>query len=180
MNLFRRELLSGMGHTTTCLDVVLRLYCWMGGWRTGLGVATMLTGVAFFRVYWFLPAGNVLLCFSSNSDLLLRILTGWGEDQSRVTVTIAICTSLFLIVIASSVVGTALPLILHACSIDPAHAGPAVQVLRVMPHANTRPLIKCLRFIGGYGYWWCIDHLPCMSIPTYVVIAVHHLTLNLF
>lgn len=134
-------------------------------------MATLLTGVAFVRVYFFLPNGNHMrACVVMITILLMLIcmiydMVGWGEDQSRVTVTIAICTSLFLIVFVSAVVGTALPLILHAAHIDPAHAGPAVQVLlffTITPRIED--VLLMIDNIGCNGCWWRVDYMRCMPV----------------
>ncbi|CEL94693.1 unnamed protein product [Vitrella brassicaformis CCMP3155] len=41
----------------------------------------------------------------------------------------AICTSMFVIVLTSALLGTLLPLVLRACGVDPAHASACIQVL---------------------------------------------------
>jgi len=45
----------------------------------------------------------------------------------------AISLSLFVIVVVSVIMGTLLPLMLHGLGMDPAHAGPAIQVLTIEP-----------------------------------------------
>ena len=71
----------------------------------GMGVSLLLCFVGYFRVMWFL-----------DDDV--------STDMAKV-----VCLSLFLIVITSVAVGFSLPFILLFFSLDPAHAGPAVQVV---------------------------------------------------
>ncbi len=68
----------------------------------GVGIGFVLAIVAFFRVLLF------------HGDTVAAI---------------AVAVSIMVIVITSTIVGTLLPLGLHRFGFDPAHAGPAIQVL---------------------------------------------------
>jgi Mg/Co/Ni transporter MgtE len=66
-------------------------------------------------------------------------LTGGIKDNSW-TISLAISLSLLLIVFISIVVGAGLPLFLNWAGMDPAHAGPAIQVIMDI----TGVLITCI------------------------------------
>ena len=64
---------------------------------------------------------------------ILMIVIGFGRvyifEGGDVWATIAITASLYVIVTVSIVLGSALPLLLHRFRLDPAHAGPVIQVI---------------------------------------------------
>ena len=61
---------------------------------------------------------------------LIGFVRVWIEERGAILPSITICFSLFAIVTSSIVLGTLLPIILHyVVHVDPAHAGPMIQVL---------------------------------------------------
>lgn len=64
---------------------------------------------------------------------VMMAVVGFGRvylfEAGDVPSALAITASLYVIVTASIVLGTALPLALHRLKLDPAHAGPAIQVI---------------------------------------------------
>eukprot|EP00929_Paragymnodinium_shiwhaense_P109448 TRINITY_DN75872_c0_g1_i1.p1 TRINITY_DN75872_c0_g1~~TRINITY_DN75872_c0_g1_i1.p1 ORF type:complete len:302 (-),score=30.65 TRINITY_DN75872_c0_g1_i1:402-1307(-) len=57
---------------------------------------------------------------------------------------LAICMSIFCIVFTSSLLGSALPLILKRCGSDPAHAGAAIQVVMDITGVSLTCVMACL------------------------------------
>eukprot|EP00475_Leptophrys_vorax_P024622 TRINITY_DN3401_c0_g1_i1.p1 TRINITY_DN3401_c0_g1~~TRINITY_DN3401_c0_g1_i1.p1 ORF type:complete len:255 (+),score=77.48 TRINITY_DN3401_c0_g1_i1:63-827(+) len=69
---------------------------------------------------------------------LFTSMSGWKESSMQITIAISI--SLLLIVTTSVFVGASLPLLLNTLHLDPAHAGPAVQVVMDV----TGVLVTCI------------------------------------
>ena len=91
--------------------------------RAGVIEGVLLTSVGFWRVYLF---------------------------QHELRSSIAVSLSLFAITSISVVIGAFLPLAFDRCGMDPAHAGPAIQVVMDVTVRLLAPL-NCLR------------HLPCTA-----------------
>jgi Mg/Co/Ni transporter MgtE len=72
-------------------------------------------------------AGSALVCASAMGAVaFFRVVaTGSGTLEQGAAIALAMAA----IVVTSAVAGTLVPLALHALRLDPAHAGPGVQVL---------------------------------------------------
>lgn len=99
-----------------------------GSHGTGLHIVLDQVGLGF-RLACLLCAVSMLRCW------LFQVV---GLEM------LAICMSIFCIVFTSSLLGSALPLILKRCGSDPAHAGAAIQVVMDITGVFLTCVIACL------------------------------------
>merc|ERR1711971_1465868 len=79
---------------------------------------------------------SIVLCFASLLRCIIFHLE-WHECC-------AICISMLCIVFCSTLIGSALPLILQRFNIDPAHAGAAIQVVMDISGVSLTCIVSCL------------------------------------
>eukprot|EP00811_Abedinium_folium_P000514 NODE_10470_length_1349_cov_5.643208.p1 GENE.NODE_10470_length_1349_cov_5.643208~~NODE_10470_length_1349_cov_5.643208.p1 ORF type:complete len:315 (-),score=71.39 NODE_10470_length_1349_cov_5.643208:309-1253(-) len=116
-------------HVHPSIVYYLTMLVGAGGNAGGQSVVLMVRGIATGHTISFLQELSVGLRLGIVMALvtLMRIVVIMG--QTSTTTTIALCLSMFCIVVSSVLVGTLLPRLLLLLHMDPAHSSAAIQVL---------------------------------------------------
>eukprot|EP00914_Ancora_sagittata_P009026 GHVO01017419.1.p1 GENE.GHVO01017419.1~~GHVO01017419.1.p1 ORF type:complete len:260 (+),score=43.04 GHVO01017419.1:84-782(+) len=115
-----------------------------------LGSECSARALVFKQLMTGMALGLILLAFSFVGVLLFGSTMAEG---------FAVCVAMFSIIVVSVVIGTLLPITFFKCGIDPAHAGPAIQVFMDVVGV----LVTCIIC------WLVLRHVPPVG-PTEVPI----------